>query len=94
MTQQDRDRLVVLKKAFKKLIKQPQAAKELGISARQVRRLLKRLEVAGDKVVIHGLQGRPSNRKTSQEQREKIIQMLSASSVLLPRDSYLSPALS
>jgi len=77
MTQQDRDRLVVLKKAFKKLIKQSQAAEELGVSARQIRRLLKRLKVEGDKVVIHGLRGRPSNRKTSMEQREKIIQILS-----------------
>jgi hypothetical protein len=34
MTQRDRDRLVVLKKALKKLIKQSQAAKELGVSAR------------------------------------------------------------
>ena len=39
MTQQERDRLVVLKKAFKKLIKQSQAAKELGVSARQIRRI-------------------------------------------------------
>ncbi len=35
MTQQDRDRLVVLRKALKKLIRQSQAAKELGLSARQ-----------------------------------------------------------
>jgi transposase len=77
MTQQERDRLVVLKKALKKLIKQTQAAKELGLSARQVRRQLKRLKVDGDKVVIHGLRGRTSNRKISPEQREKIVQILS-----------------
>lgn len=77
MTQRDRDRLVVLKKALKKLIKQWQAAKELGLTARQVRRLLKRLKAEGDKVVVHGLRGRPSNRKTSQQDREKIMQILS-----------------
>lgn len=77
MTQQDRDRLVVLKKALKKLIKQSQAAQELGLSARQVRRLLWGLKEEGDKVIIHGLRGRPSNRKTSQQQREKIIRVLS-----------------
>jgi transposase len=77
MTQRDRDRLVVLKKALKKLIKQSQAAKELGVSARQVRRLAKRLKAEGDKVVVHGLRGRPSNRKISQQDREKIIQILS-----------------
>ena len=53
MTQRDRDRLVVLKKAQKKLIGQGQAARELGITARQVRRLLRRLKKDGDKAVIH-----------------------------------------
>jgi transposase len=77
MTQRDRDRLVVLKKTLKKLIKQTQAAQELGISARQVRRLLRGLKQEGDKVVVHGLRGRVSNRKTSQEQREKIVAILS-----------------
>ena len=77
MTQRDRDRLVVLKKALKKLIKKTQAAKELGLSARQVRRLLRRLAVEGDKAVVHGLRGRASNRKTSQAVREKIIRILS-----------------
>lgn len=77
MTQRDRDRLVVLKKVVKKLIKQSHAAQELKMSARQVRRLLRRLREEGDKIVIHGLRGRPSNRKTGQAEREKIIQILS-----------------
>ena len=62
MTQRDRDRLVVLKKAQKKLIKQSQAAKELDVSPRQVRRLLRRLREQGDAAVVHALRGRPSNR--------------------------------
>ena len=77
MSQRDRDRLVVLKKALKKLIKQSQACQELGLSARQVRRLLHGLKEEGDKVVLHGLRGRPSNRQTSQAKREKIIRILS-----------------
>lgn len=77
MTQRDRDRLVVLKKAFKKLIKQTQAAQELKLSARQVRRLLRGLEEEGDKIVIHGLRGKPSRRKRSQAERDKIIAILS-----------------
>jgi transposase len=77
MTQEERDRLVVLKKALKKLIKQSQAATELGISARQVRRLLRGLRAKGDKVVVHGLRGRASNRKVGEEEREKITRILS-----------------
>jgi transposase len=77
MTQQERDRLVVLKKALKKLIKQSQAATELNLSTRQVRRLLRRLKQEGDQVVVHGLRGRPSNRKTSPADRENIADILS-----------------
>jgi hypothetical protein len=63
MTQADRDRLVTLKKAKKKLITQREAAEELGLSTRQVKRLLYGLKKRGDKAVIHGLRGRSSNRK-------------------------------
>ena len=77
MTQRDRDRLVVLKKAQKKLIQSSQAAEELGLTARQVRRLLRGLKEKGDRVVVHSLRGRPSNRKTSQGERDKIVRILS-----------------
>ena len=42
MTQAERDRLVALKKAKKKLITQKQAADEIGVTERQVRRLLRK----------------------------------------------------
>jgi transposase InsO family protein len=77
MTQWDRDRLVVLKKAQKKLIGQGQAAGELGITARQVRRLLRRLKKDGDKAVIHQLRGRTSNRRTDEKVRGKALRILS-----------------
>jgi transposase len=77
MTQRDRDRLVVLKKAHKKLIRQREAAEELGVTIRHVKRLVRRLRKQGDRVVIHGLRGRPSPRRVSEEQREKAIRILS-----------------
>lgn len=77
MTQREKDRLVVLKKAIKKLIKQSQAAKELGITTRQVRRLLRGLKEKGDKVVIHGLRERASHRKRSAADGERIVRILS-----------------
>src|SRR6266496_1923764 len=77
MTQADRDRLVALKKAQKKLITQKQAAEELGITERHVRRLLRALKRRGDKVVAHGLRGIPSNRKISADTEEKAIAILS-----------------
>lgn len=77
MTQAERDRLVVLKKAQKKLITQAQAAEELLISVRQLRRQLVALKAGGDKAVIHGLRGRPSKRKISAEKRAQIVAILS-----------------
>src|SRR2546425_536580 len=77
MTQADRDRLVALKKAKKKLITQKQAADELGITERHVRRLLRALKRRGDKVVAHALRGLPSNRKISADTEEKAIAILS-----------------
>jgi transposase len=77
MTQRDRDRPVVLRKAHKKLITQRQAAVEFQLTERHVRRLLIRWKEAGDQAVVHGLRGRASNRKLSEEKRSRIVQILS-----------------
>jgi biotin operon repressor len=77
MTQAERDRLVALKKAKKKLITQKQAAEEVGITERQVRRLLQKLRRKGDQAVVHELRGRESNRKLSTEVEQRAITVLS-----------------
>jgi biotin operon repressor len=77
MTQAERDRLVALKKAKKKLITQKQAAEDLGITERHVRRLLRELKRRGDKVVAHGLRGLPSNRKISADTEGEAVAILS-----------------
>jgi transposase len=78
MTQADRDRLVTLKKAKKRLITQREAAEELGISVRQVKRLVRGLKRRGDKIVIHGLRGRPSKRKLDENVEQEAVKILSA----------------
>ena len=77
MTQAERDRLVALKKARKKLITQKQAAEEIGVTERQVRRLLRKLRRMGDRAVIHGLRGRLSNRRLSEASEEEAVRILS-----------------
>src|ERR1035438_9436798 len=77
MTQAERDRLVALKKAKKKLITQKQAAEELGITERHVRRVLRQLKRRGDKVVVHALRGLPSNRKISADTELEAVAILS-----------------
>src|SRR5436190_1842831 len=78
MTQADRDRLVALRKAKKKLITQREAAEELGLSIRQVKRLLIALKKQGDKAVMHGLRGKPSNRKIEAKVESEAVKILSA----------------
>jgi transposase len=73
----NRDRLVALKKAKKKLITQKEAAEELGITERQVRRLLKKLKKGGDKAVLHALRGGPSNRRMQEEVQQRAVEILS-----------------
>jgi hypothetical protein len=78
MTQADRDRLVALKKAKKNVITQREAAEELGLSIRQVQRLLDGLRQRGDKAVVHGLRGKQSNRKIDETIEREAIKILSA----------------
>jgi transposase len=78
MTQADRDRLVTLRKAKKRLITQREAAEELGLSVRHVKRLLFAFKKHGDKVVVHGLRGKPSNRRIPEKTELEAVKILSA----------------
>lgn len=78
MTEADRNRLVTLRQAKKKLITQRQAAEELDLSVRQVKRLLYALKKRGDKAVVHGLRGRPSNRRIDEALEKSAVKILAA----------------
>ena len=78
MTQADRDRLATLKKEKRKLITQGEAAEELGVSRRHVKRMLKALKKRGDQSVIHGLRGKPSNRRVVEATEKEAVKILSA----------------
>jgi len=77
MTQAERDRLSSLKKAVEKLITQKQAAAEIGVTERQVRRLVKKWKGRGDLAVMHALRGKPSNRKLDEATRVRAMEILS-----------------
>jgi transposase len=63
MSRKERDRLKVMEQLRKGQIGQPQAAQWLGLSVRQVRRVLRRYESHGDRGLIHQGRGRASNRR-------------------------------
>ena len=71
LSQRERERLKVLHEVKQKHLTQAEAAERLKVTDRQVRRLLLALAERGDGAVVHGLRGRPSNRKlhASFEQR-------------------------
>ena len=76
MSQEERDYLDWLKRAKDGSITQRAAAVKMGVSDRWVRTLLERMERQGDLVVVHGLRGRPSNRKLPEKTKRQALAIL------------------
>lgn len=76
MSQAERDELHWLKQASGGHITQREAAERMGVSDRWVRELLKRMGKQGDAVVVHGLRGRPSNRRLSAKTKRQALALL------------------
>jgi transposase len=75
MTEKERERLWVLKARAAGKLRTKEAAERLGISERQVKRLVRALRSRGDRAAVHGLKGRPSNRALSAKVREKVLRL-------------------
>src|SRR5258707_8466291 len=73
LSQRERDRLHVLHELQQGRFTQFTAAQRMKLTARQVRRLLLRLREEGDRAVMHGLRGRPSNRKFAVSFERKVL---------------------
>lgn len=76
MSQEERDWLDWLKRAKEGSISQRDAAGKMGISDRWVRTLLRRMQKQGDAVVVHGLRGRPSNRRIAEKTQKQALAVL------------------
>ena len=76
MSQEERDRLHCLKQAESKQITQAKAAERMGVSERWVRKLLRRKRQEGDRVVVHQLKGRASNRKVPEKTRTRVLKLI------------------
>jgi len=73
LNQRERERLKVLYEVRQKHLTQLEAAERLRVTDRHVRRLLLALEERGDGAVVHGLRGRPSNRKLGASFEQRIV---------------------
>src|SRR5882724_9146334 len=76
LSQRERDRLKVLHEVKQKHLSQVAAAARLKVTDRQVRRMLLRIRERGDGALVHGLRGRPSNRKLAARLEQKILARL------------------
>jgi len=76
MSQEERDWLDWLKRAKDGSMTQREAAQKMGVTDRWVRTLLERMDKRGDAVVVHGLRGRPSNRKLPKKLQEQVLAIL------------------
>jgi hypothetical protein len=72
----ERERLKVLHEVERGYLPQIAAARRLRLSDRQVRRLLERLRKVGDRGLVHGLRGRPSNRKIPADTEQRSLRRL------------------
>lgn len=75
MSMREVKRLKAVQSAMERHITQKTAALLIGLSERQVRRMVKAIREQGDKGIIHGSRGRPSNRRYSEEMRERVLSL-------------------
>lgn len=73
MSQKERIRLEALCRVKRKELTVVAAAELMGLSVRQARRVWKRFKSQGDGGLVHRLRGRASNRRMSQDQRDRIV---------------------
>ena len=78
MAQHELRRLHVIRKAIDKIITQKDASEVIGLSLRQVQRMVARVRLEGDKGIIHKSRGRTSNRSISDAIRRKALTIFKA----------------
>jgi transposase len=68
-------RLHVIQKVLERGIKQVEAAEVLGLSGRQIRRMVRRIREEGDVGIVHKSRGRPSNRRIGDKLKARVIKL-------------------
>src|SRR4026207_2598160 len=68
-------RLHLIRQALEQKISQKRAADVAGLSPRQMRRLMKRVEAEGDRGIVHRRRGQPSNRRIADKTKQKVLEL-------------------
>jgi hypothetical protein len=75
MSQRERDLLKIMAPVLEGKRTQAEAARLADLTVRQVRRLQRKLEQGGDGVLVHGLRGKPSNRRVDTTMRQRVLEV-------------------
>lgn len=73
MDSEDRKRFYVIMQAINKEITQKGASEILGISERQIRRIVGSIRKDGEKKILHGGRGKRSNNRISEKLKEEVL---------------------
>lgn len=73
LSEKERTRLEVIRSLLAKEITNDHAARILGISTRQIKRLKKKVRSEGEQAVIHGLKGGPGNHRIDEAVKQKAL---------------------
>lgn len=76
MSKRERDRLIWLKRVKDEEVTLQAAAKAMGISYRQAKRLWRRFRKQGDAALVHGLRGRRSNYRGREKDCERAVTLV------------------
>ena len=68
-------RLPVIRKVLDGVVKQIEAGDLLGLSSRQIRRIVKRVKREGDRGIVHRSRGRTSNRAFPGKDKDRVIEL-------------------
>ena len=71
-------RLHVIRKVLERVMKQVEAAVILGLSGRQIRRMVRRIRKEGDIGIVHKSRGRLSNRRIGDKMKARVIKLYRA----------------
>ena len=75
MSRKEIKRYQVIRKVLERGINQQEASEYLGITDRQIRRIVKRVRGFGESGVIHKLRGRVGNRQTGSVFKQKVLEL-------------------
>jgi transposase len=75
MSRRETKRLHIIHQALDKRITQKTAAELVGLSSKQIRRILRRVRKEGDDGISHRSRGKTSNRRLSQNLKDKVLKL-------------------